>query len=78
MDKNDLTTAFSWPSLPCNPRPFLTQLTEGVKANGTGWINTDHAKGLLMTLMLQAYDGITPDLFNEFSRLTETLNVKQL
>lgn len=66
--------AFMLPGLPVNPRPFLRMLDQCVKEQGTDFIKTPEAKGLLFTLMLQAYNGLIPhDIWEAMNKVKEAL-----
>ena len=62
--------AFAALVMPCNPLPFLIELTELISKNGTDYIKTDAAKMLLLTINMQAYGQLsTIDTLNEWNRL---------
>jgi hypothetical protein len=60
------------PSLPCNPIPFLTDLADLVREQGTDAIKSDKAKRLLWVVIAQSYGQLAcVDLCKEFTRLHE-------
>ena len=64
------TVAFLRPLFPGNPLPFLYALVDGLRANGTDFIKTDHAKALLHTIMSQSHgQGYSVDGIKEHDRL---------
>ena len=66
--------AFAALVMPCNPLPFLIELTELIRQNGTDYIKTDAAKMLLLTINMQAYGQLsTIDTLNESVRLTKII-----
>lgn len=62
--------AFNSPAFPCNPLPFLNELFELVKAEGTNTIRSDKAKMLLLTINQISYgQAAIIDTFEEYCRL---------
>jgi hypothetical protein len=73
MDHN-LFTAFKAASFPCNPIPFAVALADGVKANGTAWIETPEARSLLHILNSQSHGQLYQlDGFVEYQLLNKLL-----
>jgi len=65
-----LYDAFRSPAFPCNPRPFLHELLKGCEEEGTGWIGTDTAARLMLTLMQMTWgQASTVDSVREYARL---------
>ena len=65
-----LSNAMFSNALPCNPIPFLNGLIEGVKLNGTDYIQSDEAKKILQTILNQSYGQLfNIDSYNEYLRL---------
>lgn len=66
--------AFTQPVFPVNPLPFLLELTDLIRTEGTVAINSDKGKMLLLTINMQSYGHLaTIDLCDEFSRLSRVI-----
>ena len=66
--------AFAAPGMPCNPLPFLIELTDLIRKNGTDYIKSDAAKMLLLTVNMQAYGQLsTIDTCDEWNRLKDVI-----
>lgn len=66
--------AFASPSLPCNPRPFLTRMLELVSEHGNPVMQEDAFRACLWVVLAQTYGQLTTvDPHAEWVRLYDAL-----
>jgi len=64
-------------SFPVNPLPFLLDLAEGCKAEGSDFITTDKAKRILFVINALAYGQLFHiDSYKEFQRLKDSARIE--
>jgi hypothetical protein len=77
MRHPDAHKAFMLTSLPCNPLPFLSELTERILEHGPDYIKSDEGKAILWVINSMAYNQLaTIDMSDEWVRLRMEIDPK--